>query len=74
MNNPHISLTIVDENNNIVYHSINNSIDKAKIVKINDHRYAGIKPDKTKEKKLIDFLKSHTHEEIQNILMKKIIY
>ena len=41
--NPNISLTLVDDNNNIIYHSINNTSTKAKIVKINDNTYAGIK-------------------------------
>ena len=48
INNPNVSLTVTDENN-IVYpssNSCNNSSNKAKIVKINNHRYAAIKPPK----------------------------
>ena len=35
LNNPNISLTIVDENNNIIHHPINNTSSKVKIVKTN---------------------------------------
>ena len=48
IDNPNISLTIVDENNDILYASNNNVSNKAKIVKINDYRYAAIKPSKNK--------------------------
>ena len=73
--NPNISLTILDDNNNnIIYHSTNNLSTKAKIVKINDSRYAGIKPTKNKYIKFIKFIKSCTHGEIRYIIMEKIIY
>ena len=36
INNPNISLTVFDENNNIVYTSSNNSTNKAQIVKLKD--------------------------------------
>ena len=32
INNPNVSLTVIDENNNIVYASNNNSSNKAKII------------------------------------------
>ena len=44
INNPNISLIVFDENDKVVYISKNNSINKAKIVKINDDKYAAIKP------------------------------
>ena len=73
--NPNISLTILDDNNNnIIYHSTNNLSTKAKIVKINDSRYAGIKPTKNKYIKFIKFIKSCTHGEIRYMIMEKIIY
>ena len=72
--NPNISLTLVDDNNNIIYHSINNTSTKAKIVKINDNTYAGIKPTKNKYIKFIEFIKPCTHEEIRDMIMEKIIY
>ena len=44
INNPNISLTVYDEDNKIIHHhSINNSINKASIAKINEYRCATIK-------------------------------
>ena len=43
-NNPNISLNILDEDNRLIYASNNDSIKKAYIVKINEDRYAAIKP------------------------------
>ena len=43
INNPNISLTVFDENDNITYLPKDNSINKAQIIKINN-RYAAIKP------------------------------
>ena len=42
INNPNVSLTVFDENNNIVYTSNSNSTNKAQIVKLKDDRYAAI--------------------------------
>ena len=44
VNNRNNSLTVFDENNKIIYMSNNNSANKARIVKIDNHRYAAIKP------------------------------
>ena len=53
INNPNISLTVFDENNNIVYTSSNNnSTNKAQIVKLKDNRYAVVKLLKNKFIKL----------------------
>ena len=46
INNPNISLTVFDENNNIIYMPNNNSTNKAQMVKINNYRYAAVKPQK----------------------------
>ena len=73
MNNPNISLTIIDENNNTVYESINDSNTKAKILKISNNRCAGIKPQITKEQKFNRFIRQYTHEEIKSYIMNKII-
>ena len=48
INNSNISLTIFDENNNIIYSSKNNSANKVQIVKSKNNRYAAIKPLKNK--------------------------
>ena len=77
INNPNISLTVFDENNNIIYMPNNNSTNKAQMVKINNYRYAAVKPQKNKFIKLNELLKSFSHVElrehmIQNILKNQI--
>ena len=77
INNPNVSLTVFDENNNIVYTSNSNSTNKAQIVKLKDDRYAAIKPLKNKFIKLNKILESFSHTELrehilQNILKNKI--
>ena len=54
-NNPNISLNILSEDNKLVYSSNNDCFKKAYIVKINENRYAAIKPssdDSIKTKQL----------------------
>ena len=77
INNPNISLTVFDENNNIVYTSNSNSTNKAQIVKLKDDRYAAIKPLKNKFIKLNKILEYFSHAELrehilQNTLKNKI--
>ena len=77
INNPNISLTVFDENNDITYLPKNGSTYKAQIVKINSNRYAAVKPLKNKFIKLDKLLESFSHLElrgriIQNILKNKI--
>ena len=72
INNRDISLTIVYENNNIVYYLNNNTSIKGKIVKINDQGYAGIEPAKNELIRYNEFIKSYTHTELKNIFMQKI--
>ena len=55
----------------------NNSNNKAQVVKINNYRYAAVKPQKNKFIKLNELLQSFSHLElrehmIQNILKHKI--
>ena len=56
-----ISLTVFDENDNLVYMTKNNSNNKAQIVKIDNNRNAAIKPFKNKFVKLNELLKSFSH-------------
>ena len=42
-NNLSISLNVYDENHNLTHKKLNNSINKAYIVKTNNHRYQGLK-------------------------------
>ena len=77
INNPNISLTAFDENNDITYLPKNSSTYKAQIVKINNTRYTAVKSLKNKFIKLDTLLESFSHLElkehiIQNILKNKI--
>ena len=77
INNPNISLTVFDENNDITYLRKTSSTYKAQIVKINNNRYAAVKPLKDKFIKLDKLLESFSHLElrgriIQNILKNEI--
>ena len=76
INNPNISLTVFDENDNITYLPKNNSNNKAQIDKLKD-KYAAVKPLKNKFIKLDKLLESFLHLELrehilQNILKNKI--
>ena len=72
INNPDISLTVFDENDNIVYMSNNNSTNKAQIVKINNYRYAAIKRFKNKFVKLDELLDSFPHLDLREYILQKI--
>ena len=72
INNPKISLTVFDENNKILYTSKNNSTNKAQIVKLNDDRYAAIKPLKNKFIKLNSLLASFAHVKLRAHILQNI--
>ena len=74
--NLHISLTIFDENNKKIYNTNNNnnSINKAYIVKINDYRYAAIKPSPNNLIKSKQLVKKMSHIELEQILIHIIKY
>ena len=73
INNPNISLTIFDENNEIIYSSKNNSANKAQIIKLKNDRYLAIKPLKNKLIKLDKLLKSFSHIELREHLLQSIL-
>ena len=73
VNDQHVSIEILDEDENIIYLPSNTSKNKAVIVKLNDYRYATIKPTKNKYIKLKEILQSFSHKELNNIIMQKII-
>ena len=52
-----ISFSVYDEYGKILHNSINNTNNKAYIVKINNHRHHALKPDKDKYKQLEEILK-----------------
>ena len=60
MNNPSISLRIFDKNNEMIHQTNDNGDTKANIIKINNNRYAAIKPIKNKSIKLNELMKSHS--------------
>ena len=66
-------MVVYDENDRITYMSNNNSINKAKIVKINNHGYAVIKPLKNKFVKLNTILESFSHIELREHILQNII-
>ena len=70
INNPDISLTIIDEDKNILCRPSNIGNNKAQVVKLKDNRYAAIKQIKNKYIKLKEILQSFSHEEITNIIMQ----
>ena len=70
-NNPSISLTVYDENNNAVHKSINSTDKKATIVKSKDNTPASIKPLTPNQTKFDNFLKKYTHKEITEYIMSK---
>ena len=70
MNNPDISLTIIDDDKNISYISHNISSIRAKIVKLKNNRYATIKPVIYKINPKCSKI---THKEISDIIKQKII-
>ena len=73
MNNPHVSLEIIDEDRNIVYSPSNTNNNEAVIIKLKNNRYATLKPIKNKYIKLKEILQSFTHKEISDFIKKKII-
>ena len=73
VNNPDISLTVIDDDKNILYISHNISSIRAEIVKLKNNRYATIKPVKNKYIKLKEILRLFSHKEISDIIKQKII-
>ena len=66
VNNPDISLTVIDDDKNILYISHNISSIRAKIVKLKNNRYAAIKPVKNKYIKLKEILQLFSSKEISD--------
>ena len=63
-------MTVFDENNNIIYTPKNNSTNKAHIVKLNNYKYAAIKPLKNKFIKLTKILESFSHLELREYILQ----
>ena len=73
-NNPSISLTVYDEYGKILHKSLNNTNNKAYIVKINNHRYYALRLYKDKYIQLKELLKQFTHKELKEYILNKVIY
>ena len=73
-NNPSISLSVYDEYGTLLHKSLNNSNKKAYIVKINNHKYHALKPNKDKYKQLEELLKQLTHKELTDYMLRKVTY
>ena len=73
INNPHVSLILYNENDEVIYPSNNVSNNKAYIAKTNDCRYAAIQPPTIKNIKLKKLLRSFSHKEISDYIMQEII-
>ena len=71
-NNPHISLTVYNELNEIIYNPINKSNNRAHIVKINNRHHA-IKADKYKFMQLRQLLKQFTHKELTEYILTMLL-
>ena len=63
-------MTVYNENDEKIYHGINNSENKAKIVEINNHRYHAKKPLQNKYIKLNKLLKTYSQEELSSHLLQ----
>ena len=68
-NNPHISLAIFDVNNKLIYNSSSDSINKVYIVKINEDRYAPIKPTTSNLIKIKQLIKKLSQAELKELLI-----
>ena len=73
INNPNVSLTVFDENNKIIYTPSNNTNHKVTIIKINNYRYAAIKPPRDKFRELHDFLRPYSHSELKEFILHKTV-
>ena len=71
--NPTISLTVYDNNKQMIYGSKNKTQKIAYIIKINN-RYHTLKPTKDKCTKLNDLLKQFTQKELSEFIISKIIH
>ena len=73
-NNQSISLNVYDENHNLIHKSINDSINKGYIVKINNNRYHALKPNKDKYIQLRELLNQFSQKELYEFILSKVTY
>ena len=73
-NNPSIPLSVYDEYGTLLHKSLNNSNKKVYRVKVNNHKYHALKPNKDKYKQLEELLKQFTHKELTDYMLRKVTY
>ena len=73
-NNQSMTISVYNENKEIICTPKNNTGNKAHIVKINNHRYNALKPNKDKYIQLENVLKLFTHKELTGYLLRKVTY
>ena len=71
-NNPNISLTVYNENDEIIYNPKNKSNNKSHIIIVNNRCHA-LKPDKDKFIKLKQLLKQFTHKALIEYILNNVI-
>ena len=71
-NNSNISMTIFDEGNKKIYHTKNDSTNKAHIVQLKNNRYAALKSPKNKLMGLEKTLTSFSHTELKEYIFNRI--
>ena len=69
-NNPNISLTVYDVNDETIHHPIKNSKNKAEMIKLNNHKYHAMKPLQNKYTELNKLLKTYSQEELSRHLLQ----
>ena len=72
--NPFISLRVYDENGKLLHKSLSDTNNEACIVKINNHRYHALKPNKNKYNQLKELLNQFTHKELTDFILNKVSY
>ena len=72
--NPFISLRVYDENGKLLHKSLSDTNNEACIVKINNHRYHALKPNKNKYDQLKELLNQFTHKELTDSILNKVSY
>ena len=72
--NPFISLRVYDENGKLLHKSLSDTNNEACIVKINNHRYHALKPNKDKYNQLKELLNQFTHKELTDFILNKVSY
>ena len=70
---PAISLTIIDEDNNTLYKSLNYTDKKALIVKLKNNTYASLKPITPLHIKFDNMFKKYSHKVLIDYIMSKIV-